>query len=108
MWSAIVATLICAESGYCLGSAVVAGTGKDPVVQVYVLLSSVLKLDDQTLVLLISQITWTLLLRAPAETVECASRTVEDGGREHLWSGCGAKHVSVDKMNSTHHAAQSP
>ena len=71
-------------------------------------MNRVLKLDDQTLVYLISQITLTLLLRAPAETVECASRTVEDGGREHLWSGCGVKHVSVDQMHSTHHAAQSP
>ena len=56
-----------------------------------------LKLDDQTFVHLISQITCTLLLRAPAETVECASRTVEDGGGEHLWSGCGAKHVQSTK-----------
>ena len=85
-----------------------AGTDKYAVVQVYVLLSCVLKLDDQTLVHLISQITLTLLLRAPAETVECVSRTVEDGGHEHFWSGCGAKPVSVDQMHSTHHAAQIP
>ena len=64
-------------------------------------------LDDQTLVHLISQSTWTLPLRAPAETVGCASRTVEDSGREGLQSGCESKPVSVDQMYSTH-AAQSP
>ena len=42
-----------------------------------------------------------------AETVECASRTVEDGDRERLWSGCEPKPVSVDQMCFTR-AAQSP
>ena len=65
------------------------------------------KLEYQTLVHLVSQPTWTLLLRAPSETVECASRTVETGGRESLWSGCESKSVSADKMHSTH-TAQSP
>ena len=48
------------------------------------------------------------LLRAPAETVESASRTVKNAGRECLWSGCEPKSVSADQMHSTHHAAQSP
>ena len=67
-----------------------------------------LKLEDQTLVHRVYQLTWTLPLRAPAETVEYASRTVEDGGRERfLWSGCEPKPVSADQMNSTY-GAQSP
>ena len=37
-----------------------------------------------TIVYHVYQLIWTLPLRAPAETVECASRTVEDGGRERL------------------------
>ena len=48
-----------------------------------------------------------LPLRAPGETVEYASRTVEDGGRERLWSGYESKPVSADQMHSTH-GAQSP
>ena len=39
MWSAIVATRICAESADCLGSATVVGTERYSVLQVYVLLS---------------------------------------------------------------------
>ena len=39
VWSAIVATRICAESDDCLGSATVVGTGRISVLQVYVLLS---------------------------------------------------------------------
>ena len=71
---------------FCLStrSATVVGTGRISVLQVYVLLSRVLKLDKQTLVHRVNQLTWTLPLRAPAETVEYASRTVEDGGRERL------------------------
>ena len=63
-----------------------------------------LKLDKQALVHRVYQLTWTLPLRAPAETVECASRTVEDGGRERLWSGCEPKPVSADQMHSSHGA----
>ena len=67
-----------------------------------------LKLEDQTLVHRVYQLTWTLPLRAPAETVEYASRTVEDGGQERfLWSGCEPKPVSADQMHSAH-GAQSP
>ena len=62
---------------------VVVGTGRDSLLQVYVFLSLGLKLHDQTLVHCINQLTWKLPLRAPAETVEYVSRTVEDGGREH-------------------------
>ena len=62
------------------------------------------KLDDQTLVHRVNQLTWTLPLRAPAETVECASRTAEDGGRERLWSGCEPKPVSADQTYFTHGA----
>ena len=46
--------------------------------QVYVLLSRVLKLDGQTLEYHVYQLTWTLPLRAPAEKVECASRTAAE------------------------------
>ena len=100
--SAVVAPRICTESVDCLGSATVVGTGRNSLVQVYVLLSRVLKLDDQTLVHRVNQLTCTLPLRAPAETVEYASRTVEDGGRERLWSGCEPKPVSGDQTRSTH------
>ena len=61
----------------------------------------------RTLVHRVNQLTWTLSLRAPAETVEYASRTVENGGRERLWSGCEPKPVSADQIHSTH-GAQSP
>ena len=107
VWSAIVATRICAESAVCLGPATVVGTGRVSVLQVYVLLSLVLKLDERTLVHRVNQLTRTLPLRAPAETVECTSGMVEDGGRERLCSGCKPKAVSVDQMHSTH-GAQSP
>ena len=80
MWSVIVATRICAESADCLASATVIGTGSDSLLQVYVLLSWLLKLDDQNVVHRVNQLTRTLPLRAPAETVKYASRTVEDGG----------------------------
>ena len=75
--------------------------------QVRVLLSRMLKLDDKTLVHRVYQLIWTLPLRAPAETVECASRTIEDGGRKRLWSGCEPKSISADQIHSTH-ATQSP
>ena len=48
--------------------------------QVYVLLSGVLTFDEQIIVHRVNQLTWTLPLRAPAETFEYVSRTVEDGG----------------------------
>ena len=74
----------------------------------YVLQVFVLNLDVQTIVHRVYQLTWALPLREPAETVECASRTVEDSGREHyLWSGCESKPVSADQMHSTR-TAQSP
>ena len=63
---------------FCLWSATVAGTGRDSVFQVCVLLSLVLKLDAKPLVYLVSQTEWTLPLRAPAETVEFALRTVKN------------------------------
>ena len=66
-----------------------------------------LKLDERTLINRVNQLTWTLLSRASTETVEYASRTVEDGGRERLWSGCEPKTVSANQMHSTH-GAQSP
>ena len=50
VWSAIVATRICAGSVDCLASATVVGTGGDTVLEVRVLLSGVLKLGDRTLV----------------------------------------------------------
>ena len=36
------------------------------------------KLDEQALVHRVNQLTWTLPLRAPAETVGCASRTTAE------------------------------
>ena len=45
-----------------------------------------LELGDRTVVNRAYQLTWTLLLLARAETVE-STRTVEDGGREPMWSG---------------------
>ena len=100
--------LYCAESADCVGSATTAvGTRRYSVLQVYVLLRRVLKLDDQTLEHHVNQLTWTLPLRAPIEKVECASRTVEDGGRERVWSGCKPKPVSADQIQSTH-ATQNP
>ena len=49
MWCAIVAGEICSESSDRLGSATAAGTVRDSVFKHCVLLSWVLKLDDQTL-----------------------------------------------------------
>ena len=37
-----------------------------------------LKLDERTLVHRVNQLIWTLLLRAPTETVEYASRTAAE------------------------------
>ena len=58
--------------------------------EVRVLLSWVLKLLERTLANRAYQL-------AQAETVESTSRTVEDGGRERLWSGCEPKLVSADQ-----------
>ena len=103
MWSAIiVAFRIFAELANSLGSATVVGTRKISVYQTYALLSCMLKLLERTIAHRIHQLTWALPLRAPAETVECASRTIEDGGRERLWSGCEPNPVSADQMYSTH------
>ena len=105
--SAIVATRICAESADCLGSPTVVGIGRESLLQSYVLLSRVLKLDDQTRVFRINQLTWTLPLRASAGMVEYASRTVEDGGLKRLGSGCEPNPISADQIHPTH-GAQSP
>ena len=75
--------------------------------EIRVLLSWVLKLGDRTLVNHVYQLTRTLLFLARAGTVESTSRTVEDGGRERLWSGCEPKPVSADQIHSTH-GTQSP
>ena len=61
-----------------------------------------LKLLERTLVNRAYQLTRTLLFPARAETVESTSSTVEDGGRERLWSGCEPKPVSADQIQSTH------
>ena len=66
-----------------------------------------LKLLERTLVNRAYQLTRTLLFPARAETVESTSSTVEDGGRERLWSGCEPKPVSADQIHSTH-GTQSP
>ena len=56
------------------------GSGGDTGLEVRVLLSSVLKLLERTLVNRAYQLTRTLLCPARAETVESTSSTVEDGG----------------------------
>ena len=61
-----------------------------------------LKLLERTLVNCAYQLTRTLLFPARAETVESTSGTVEDGGRERLWSGWEPKPVSADQIHSTH------
>ena len=66
-----------------------------------------LKLLERTLVNRAYQLTRTLLFPARAETVEGMTSTVEDGGRERLWSGCEPKPVSAEKIHSTH-GTQSP
>ena len=66
-----------------------------------------LKLLERTLVNHAYQLTRALLFPARAETVESTSSTVEDGGRERLWSGCKPKPVSADQIHSTH-GTQSP
>ena len=85
----------------------VVGTGGDTALEVRVLLSLVLKLLERTLVNRAYQLTRTLLFPARAETVESTSSTVEDGGRERLWSGCEPNPVSADQIHSTH-GTQSP
>ena len=47
------------------------------------------------------QLTRTLLYPTRAETVESTSSTVDDGGRERLWSVCEPKPVSADQIHST-------
>ena len=66
-----------------------------------------LKLGDRTLVNRVYQLTRMILFLARAETGESTSSTVEDGGRERLWSGCEPKPVSADQIHSTHDT-QSP
>ena len=94
--------VICSESAVCSESATVVVTGGDIVLEVRVLLSWVLKLLERTLANRAYQLARTLLFTARAETVESTSSTVEDGGRERLWSGYEPKPVSADQMHSTH------
>ena len=75
--------------------------------KVRVALSWVLKLGDRTLENHVYQLTRMIIFLARAETVESTWRTVEDGGRERLWSGCEPKPVSADQKHSTH-GTQSP
>ena len=95
------------ESAVCSGSATVVGTGGDTALEVRVLLSWVLKLLERTLVNRAYRLTRTLLYPARAETVESTASTVEDGGRERLWSGCEPTPVPADRIHSTH-GTQSP
>ena len=99
---AIVAGEICSESSDCLGSVTVAGTVRDSVFQPCVLLSRVLKLDDQTLLHLIDT---GMLKEAPCRRSRNFKWCVEDGG-------CGVcssdvhylvqKPVSAAQMQLTH------
>ena len=66
-----------------------------------------LKFLERTVVNRAYQLTRALLSPARAETVEGTSRTVEDGGRERLWSGCEPKPVPADQIHFTH-GTQSP
>ena len=107
MWCAIVAGEICSESSNRLGSAIAAGIVKDSVSKPCVLLSWVLKLDDQTLLHLRGKGIANELHRCNGRNVlSCAG----DGGRgvcssdvHHLVQ----KHVSGAEMQFTH-ATQSP
>ena len=78
MWCAIVAGEICSESSDRLGPATAAGIVRDSVLKPCVLLSSVLKLDDQTLLDLSVKGIANELHRCDGQNVLwCA----EDGGR---------------------------
>ena len=66
-----------------------------------------LKLGDRTLVNRVYQLIRMILFLVRAETVESTSSTVEDGGRERLWSGCEPKPASADQIHPTH-GTQSP
>ena len=59
-----------------------------------------LKLLERILINRAYQLTWTLVFSARAETVESTTSTVEDDGRERLWSGCEPKPVSADQIHS--------
>ena len=78
MWCAIVAGEICSESSDRLGPATAAGIVRDSVFKPCVLLSSVLKLDDQTLLhLRVKGIANELHRCAGRNVLRCAG----DGGR---------------------------
>jgi hypothetical protein len=102
VWSAIVSTGIFSEFAERLGSAPDLGTEGDTMLEVRALLRWVLELGDRSLLNRTYQLTWTLLFLTRAETVASTSRTVEDGGRERMGSGCESKPVSVDQIHSLH------
>ena len=78
VWCAIVAGEICSESSDGLGSATAAGIVRDPVFKLFVLLSWVLKLDDQTLLhLRVKGIANELYLCSGRNVLGCTG----DGGR---------------------------
>ena len=58
-----------------------------------------LKLNKDALVTLVDMPKYKSAVGAAAETVKCASRTVEDGGRESFWSGCEPKSVPTAQVN---------
>ena len=102
MWCAIVAGEICSESCDYLGSAIVAGTVRDSVLQPCVLLSRVLKLNDQTLLHLMEK---GMVKEPPCRRSGMFKWCVEDGGRgvcssdvHHLVQ----KPVSAARMQFTH------
>ena len=57
-----------------------------------------LELHEKTHVYLVPMPKWMLIISATAETVECASSTVEDGGRERFWFECEPKPVSANHI----------
>ena len=102
MWCAIVAGEICSESSDRLGSATVAGMVRDSVFKPCVLLSGVLKLDDQTLLhLRVKGIANDLYLCSGRNVLWCAG----DGGRGVCSSDVHRlvqKPVSAAEMQFTH------
>ena len=107
VWCVIGGGEICSESCDCLGSITVAGTGRDSVFQVCVLLRLVLNLDDQTLLHLIAK---GVVKKSRWRRARNLSWCVEDGGCG-VWSSdvhrLVQNPVSVAQMQFTH-ATRSP
>ena len=80
MWCAIVADEIYSEQSVRLWSASSADNGRDSVFQICALLSCMLKIGESALASLAAITKLRSLGCTAVKTIECASRTVEDGG----------------------------